>query len=283
MGAVPAYDELVIDSYNTKWIVAKNQQGLYFFNENGTLTNTTDDIYGFYGVGAFSVNDVLDVTVDKNNTIWIATNNGVFIIDNPLGAIQNPSNPPAPQKLGIISGNLKVPFTENCLSIYVDVLNQKWIGTSTNGVFHLSDDGSTLIEQFNMTNSSILSNEIKSIAVDPRTGRAYFATLKGLSSVQTNAIQPVTDFDKITCSPNPYLVPPNVDMKIDGLVENSSIKIITLSGDIVAELTSPGGRIATWNGLDKRGKYVPSGIYIIVAYNQDGSKVGKGKVVVIRR
>jgi hypothetical protein len=72
-------------------------------------------------------------------------------------------------------------------------------------------------------------------------------------------------------------------MKIDGLVENSSIKIITLSGDIVAELTSPGGRIATWNGLDKRGKYVPSGIYIIVAYNQDGSKVGKGKVVVIRR
>jgi flagellar hook assembly protein FlgD len=72
-------------------------------------------------------------------------------------------------------------------------------------------------------------------------------------------------------------------MKIDGLVENSSVKIITLAGDIVNEFDSPGGRIATWNGMDKKGKYVPSGIYIVVAYNKDGSKVGKGKVVIIRR
>jgi len=283
IGSPPSYIAMTVDNYNTKWIAATNNYGLYFFNENGTLFNTSDDIYGNYPVSIFSSNNPTDVIVDKNNSVWVATSNGVYIIDNPLGAIQNPSNPPTPQKLGIISGNLKVPFTENCLSISIDVLNQKWIGTSNNGAFHLSDDGSTLIEQFNMSNSPILSNEVKSIAVDPRTGRAYFATIKGLSSVKTNAIQPVTDFDKITCSPNPYLVPPNVDMKIDGLVENSSIKIITLTGDLVAEITSPGGRIATWNGQDKRGKYVPSGIYIIVAYNQDGSKVGKGKVVVIRR
>ena len=278
------YEALAIDNFNTKWIVSRNnEKGIYFFNENNTLNNTSDDIYGFYPLSAFSVNDILYVTVDKNNSVWITTDNGVFIIDNPLGAIQNPTNPPPPQKLGIISGNLKVPFTENCLSIAVDVLNQKWIGTQNNGVFHLSDDGSTLIEQFNLSNSPILSNEIKSIAIDPKTGRAYFATINGLSSVQTNAIQPVADFDKITCSPNPYLVPPKVDMRIDGLVENSSVKIITLTGDIVNEFDSPGGRIATWNGQDKKGNYVPSGIYIVVAYNKDGSKVGKGKVAIIRR
>lgn len=278
-----SYVSMSVDNYNTKWIAGVNAKGLYFFNENNTLTNTSDDIYGSYPQSALGGNDPQEVLVDKNNTVWIATGNGVFIIDNPLGAIQNPSNPPTPQKLGIISGNLKVPFTENCLSITVDVLNQKWIGTQNNGVFHLSDDGSTLIEQFNVSNSPILSNEVKSIAVDPKTGRAYFATINGVSSVQTNAVQPVTDFDKIICSPNPYIIPPKVDMKIDGLVENSSVKIITLTGDIVTEFISPGGRIATWNGLDKRGNLVPSGIYIIVAYNKDGSKVGKGKVAVIRR
>jgi ligand-binding sensor domain-containing protein len=280
----PSYEALAIDNYNTKWMAARNSQGLYFFNENNTLTYTPDDIYGFYSSsGAFGGNDIVDVTVDKNNTIWIATSNGVYIIDNPLGAIQNPINPPIPQKLGIISGNLKVPFTENCKCITSDVLNQKWIGTQNSGVFHLSDDGSTLIEQFNTTNSPLLTNEVKSIAVDPKSGRAYFATINGLSSIQTDALQPVADFDKIICSPNPYLVPPKVNMKIDGLIENSSLKIITLTGDIVAEFDSPGGRIATWNGQDKKGNYVSSGIYIIIAFNKDGSKVGKGKVAVVRR
>ena len=45
---------------------------------------------------------------------------------------------------------------------------------------------------------------------------------------------------------------------------------------------TPGGKIAKWNGSDKNGNNVPSGVYMVVAYNKDGSKVGVGKVVVIR-
>jgi len=162
-------------------------------------------------------------------------------------------------------------------------LNQKWVGTKNNGVFHLSSDGTTLIEQFNTTNSPLLNNEITSIAVNPADGRAYFGSLYGLSSVQTDAISPLAEFDRIICSPNPYLVPPKVNLRIDGLVENSSVKIITLTGDVVAEFDSPGGKIASWDGKDKRGNYVPSGVYIVVGFNKDGSKVGKGKLAVVKR
>lgn len=276
--------QVAVDNYNTKWVVSLAAPGgLYFLNDNNSPENYSDDVFGIYYKNEFGIENISGVIVDKNNEVWVSTNNGVFIIRNPLGAIQNPNQKPAPEKLGIISGNLKVPFTENCRCISIDVLNQKWIGTENNGVFHLSSDGATLIETFNLNNSPILSNQINSIAVNTKDGRAYFGTLNGLSSVQTDAISPLAEFDKIICSPNPYLVPPRVNLKIDGLVENSSVKILSLSGDIITEFTSPGGRIASWDGKDSKGNYVASGIYIVIGFNKDGKKVGKGKVAIIKQ
>jgi hypothetical protein len=279
---------VAIDNFSTKWVVsADGPRGLYYFNENGTIFDPNDDIYGFYYTNDFGdINTISHVIVDKNNSVWVTSNNGVYILDNPLGAIQDPNHKPSFTKLGIISGNLKVPFTENCRTISSDVLNEKWIGTESNGVFHLSEDGSTLIEQFNTSNSPILSNTITSIVVSGISGKAFFGTLYGLSSIQTNAIQPVEKFDKIICKPNPYLIPSskNPTLTIDGLVENSTIKIITLNGEVVAEYPARQGRIDDqWNGTDKKGKLVPTGIYIVVAYNKDGSKVGTGKIAVIRK
>ena len=276
---------MAIDNFNTKWVTSVTPAGLYYFNENGSDTIASNFIYGFYTVSDFSseINNIQDVIVEKNNEVWVATDNGIFIINDPYGAIQHPGNKPAPVKLGIISGNLRVPFTENCQCLYADVLNEKWIGTQANGVFHLSQDGSTLLEQFNIKNSPLLDNNINSVTVNKKTGKAYFGTTKGLIAYQTFAIEPVADFDKIICKPNPYVIPSTVDLRIDGLVENSTVKIITLGGEVVQEFDSPGGRIATWNGLNKKGQLVPSGIYIVVAYNKDATKVGKGKLAIIRK
>lgn len=283
IGNSPNLESVAIDSYNTKWVISGegSPRGVYFFNENGTISDFSDDVFGFYNLNDFAVQDVVDIVVDKNNEVWIATDNGVFIINNPLAAIQNPNNKPAPQKMRIISGNLAVPFTEVCKSLTVDILNQKWVGTENNGVFHFSEDGSTLIEQFNTSNSPILSNSVTSIGVSDQTGRAYFGTLKGLSSVSTDAVEPVTEFSDIIMSPNPFLVPAQVDLKIDGLIENSIIKIITLTGEVLDEFESPGGKIATWN--NSRNLSLASGVYIVVAFNKDGSQVGKGKFAVVRR
>lgn len=279
--------QTAVDNYDTKWIVSENTSpsGLYFFNENNTLTNFDDDVSGFYSLSEFpggSITNCKDVIVDKNGEVWVATNNGVFIIANPQAAIQNPNNKPPLVKLGIISGNLKVPFTENCTSIQFDILNEKWIGSASNGVFHLSEDGTTLISQYNTKNSPVLDDKIGPIVVSNKTGKAYFGTLKGLSAFKTNAVEPLTSFDKIVCSPNPFVVPSAVNMNIDGLVESSTIKILTLDGQVVIEFESPGGRIAQWNGLNKSGKTVPTGIYIVAAYTKDGGKVGLGKVAIIR-
>ncbi len=129
----------------------------------------------------------------------------------------------------------------------------------------------------------ILSNKITTIEVSNKTGKAFFGTQKGLSSYLTDAIEPVQDFDKIIASPNPFLVPSNVNLKINGLIENSIIKIITLNGEVVNEFDSPGGRIAFWDGRNKNNELAATGVYIIVAYNSDGSKVGTGKVAIVNK
>ena len=276
---------IAVDAYNTKWIVGlEGSKGVFYYNNRYADTSSSSDIRGLYTISDFTgVATINDIAVDKNNQVWICTDNGVFFVSNPYYIIQNPNLKPALEWMSVITGNLKIPFIDNCTCIAVDVLNQKWVGTLSNGVFHFSEDGTTLIEQFNTSNSYIASNTIQKIIISPNTGKAYFGTPNGLSVVQTTSLRPVSDFDEIKCAPNPYVIPSSVQLQIDGLVEGSSVKIISLKGEVMAEFDTPGGRIGSWNGLDKRGNLVPSGIYIVIGYNKDGTKVGKGKLAVVRK
>lgn len=263
---------LVVDQYDNKWFsVSKGSIGLYYFNENGTFDNSNDDTAGRLTTsdGLLS-NSIGALALDKRGNLWVGTNQGVTIIPDPSRPSLNIYSP-----IGLRQQ------TVSCIE--VDALNRKWVGTQQ-GVFLMSEDGNSLLEHFNTSNSPIPTNEIRSIASDDKNGIIYIGTDFGLTSVQTNAVEPVESFDEIFVYPNPVKIndgtEPNIT--IDGLVENSQIKILSVSGKLVRELSSPGGKIAFWNGKDDNGNFVPSGIYIIVAYDEDGSNVAKSKVAVLR-
>jgi hypothetical protein len=61
------------------------------------------------------------------------------------------------------------------------------------------------------------------------------------------------------------------------------LKIFTLSGNLVKEISTPGGRVGFWDGFDEEGNIVQSGVYIVAAFSKDGTAVGKGKVAVVRK
>lgn len=274
---------LAIDNYNTKWATYPNdvtgsERGIVYMNESAN----TGHIIRAPELGA-DINNAYGIVADKNGEIWIATDNGVAIIRDPFQVIQNPNSTPFIEKMRIIENGISTPLTENVQCISVDALNNKWLGTLSSGAIYVSPDGSTILKQFNISNSPITDNRISSIATDSKSGVVYFGTQKGLSSYKTIAIEPLTDCDNITAGPNPYVIPNNNQLRIDGLVEGSSVKILSISGTLVAEFDTPGGRIANWDGRDLNGRYVASGIYIIVGYNKDGSKVCTGKVAVVRR
>ena len=108
---------------------------------------------------------------------------------------------------------------------------------------------------------------MKTIAVSNISGKAYFGTNSGMSSTLPMLFSRFVDFDEITASPNPYIIPSSVNLKIDGLIENSTVKIISISGEVITEFDSP-GRIASWNGYNSKNELTATGIYIIVAFKQ---------------
>src|SRR4030095_7520798 len=275
---------MAIDNYNTKWMsfpsdLSGQERGVVYFNEN---TSPSGLIIAAALLGA-DMHTVYHVVVDKNGEVWIGTDNGIAIIRDPSQVINNPGTVPFIEKMRIIENGISTPLTENVQFIAVDALNNKWIGTFSNGLLYVSPDGSTLIARYTSANSPLPDNKILSVVVSPKSGVAYFGTEKGLASFKTIAVQPLENCDKISTGPNPFIIPNDVKLKIDGLVAESTVKILSISGTLIAEIESPGGRIAEWDGRDLNGNLVSSGIYIIAGYNKDASKVCTGKVAVVRK
>jgi ligand-binding sensor domain-containing protein len=277
------FTTMAIDNFNTKWMtlhpIEGNVRGVMYFNEGSSPTGA---LIGYSTLGT-DIGQVNQVITDKNGEVWIATNNGVIVIPNPEQVINNPGSIPTLFKMRIIENGISTPLTANVLSIAVDALNNKWLGTISDGVIYVSPDGSTLLQRYNMANSYLVDNKIVSISTDNSSGKVYFGSEKGLVSYNTIAVNPLSECDQIKVGPNPFIIPGNSLLRIDGLVEESTVKILSISGVLVSEFETPGGRIANWDGRDLNGNYVSSGIYIIAGYNKDGSKVCKGKVAIVRQ
>ncbi len=128
-----------------------------------------------------------------------------------------------------------------------------------------------------------LSNQIRSIAIDADKGIVYIGTDEGLTSFETPYIKPVESYEELFIYPNPFYVNSgNNILTIDGLVQDTNIKILSISGALIAEFSSPGGRTAYWDGKDSNGELVSTGVYIIVAYQSESNDVVTGKVAVLR-
>jgi hypothetical protein len=68
---------------------------------------------------------------------------------------------------------------------------------------------------------------------------------------------------------------------INGLMLNTDCKITDIEGNLVAEVKSLGGQ-AVWDGRDKFGNRVKTGVYLVFLANADGSKTEVTKIMVVR-
>lgn len=269
---------LVVDQYDTKWFSSLNQNaaGLYYFNENGSDTNLSNEVNGYLTTAnGLSTNSISSIVMDALGDLWVGTNLGANIISNTQSLTTGSA-----ANLSITSVYVLDEYTINCLA--VDPINDKWVGTSQ-GLLLVNSDGSQLLASYNTQNSPLMSNNIVSLAIDKNNGTVYVGTNSGLTSFQTPAIQPKVSFTKLFMYPSPFVLKSGTNqLTIDGLVSNSNIKIITIYGKLVKEFSSPGGRVAYWDGTDINGKLVGSGVYIVVAYDQNNNLV-TGKIAVLRQ
>jgi ligand-binding sensor domain-containing protein len=269
----PVDKELAVDAFDNLWAIVREQayRGVMTFRNRGAIDSVAALL--LTSADGLPSDDIRTIVVDRENDIWVGTDKGI-------GIIQDPENPRAQGGIAIYT-----PLTGLVINaIAVDALNQKWVGTNE-GVVLLTADGTQVLANYTVENTQgkLIDNNIQSIGIDNASGTVYIGTLVGLSSLTSTAAAPKAEFDEIKVYPNPYRVPSEQPLTIDGLVENSSLKILTSDGRLVRDLQTPGGRIGFWDGKDSDGRDVASGIYIIVAYSEDGSRAANGKVAILRK
>ena len=264
---------LAVDASDNIWAVVRDPglKGVVSLGNRGAIDSVA--AVHITSVNGLPSDDVKTIVVDKENDIWVGTDRGIAIILDP----DNPTRQGGIAAYKPLSGVV-------INAIAVDPLNQKWVGT-TGGAVLFSPDGTQQLASYTVENTGgkLIDNDVRSVTVDPVSGTVYFGTAYGLASLTTAAAEPKAEFDKLLPYPNPFRVPSSVPVTIDGLIANSSIKILTVDGTLVREIRTPGGRIGFWDGRDEGGNVVASGVYIVVGYSEDGSQTGTGKVAVIRQ
>jgi ligand-binding sensor domain-containing protein len=277
-----AVGRIIIDDASQKWIQAPLGNGLLLFNDNGTIDNTSDDKWKLYGSGTGSgnlpSNDVTSLAKDKNGFIWVGTTNGIGVIQCPTEAFTSGCEAiwPVIKEGGFANYLFKGEVVK---SIVVDGADRKWIATST-GAWLVNTEGDKVLVHFTVENSPLLSNNVVEIAVDGKTGEVFFATDKGICSYRSDATEAQPEQGNVLVFPNP--VPPgyNGPIAIKGLPENSIAKITELNGRLVYQTRSLGGQ-AIWNGRDYKGRKVASGIYIVIASDDQQQQKAVTRIVFI--
>lgn len=221
---------------------------------------------------------------DKNGKVWMGTNNGVveFYPNNAFKSGEFTINHlKVPRNDGTNLADYLLDNTDvTCIA--VDGSNRKWIGTSSSGVLLVSDDGSEILQQFTTDNSPMLSNKVLSVCCNPSNNKVYIGTDKGLMEYSSDSEPPAPEYN-IYAYPNPVRPEYTGDITIRGLMENSLVKITDSAGNVVRSVRSVGG-MATWDGCNYQGEPVKSGVYFIMAsQNENESPSGAvSKILIIR-
>ncbi len=228
-------------------------------------------------------NKVFSIAEDKNGYIWVGTNKGVLVYYRPYVIFDDEKPFASRIKVPRNDGSNLADYLlehEDVTAIAVDGGNRKWLGTANSGLFLVSEDGTKTIHSFNMDNSPLVSNHINSIAIHPKTGEVFIGTDNGIVSFKGLATEGEQSYKKIYAYPNPVRENYSGDIIITGLVENSILKIVDVSGNLVFQTTSVGGR-AVWNGQNLHGEKVKTGVYIVFVSNEDGTEKATTKILVI--
>ena len=235
---------------------------------------------------SLTLTSVNSLAEDREGNIWFATNVGPVYISSAEAAAGTDGFTFVQPKIPRNDGSNLADYLLNNIpvkALAIDGANRKWLGTTGNGVYLISSDNMTQLRHFTTENSPLLSDNILSIAIDGATGEVFFGTDRGLCSYMSDATSPAEEMDKDNVYAYPNPVEPGYTglITVVGLTFDADVKVTTATGYLVAEGRSTGGTF-TWDGRDRYGKRVASGVYNIVTAKSDGSKGTVCKVAVVR-
>lgn len=275
----------------------EDSRGLIWFLHNhwdvGALmfyNPSTDEAYKFDNFvnqdnTSISFTSLTSIAEDNDGNIWVGSNVGPFYLD--ADYITTPSDSytftqfKVPRNDGtnyadyLLSG---VSITDMCF----DAAGRKWFATQNDGVYLISEDNLTEEQHFTFDNSYLLDNGVYDVEINDETGEVFFATSKGLCSYMGDATTAYDEMvkDNVYAYPNPVEPGYTGLITVVGLSYNADVKIVSANGTLIAEGRSSGGSF-TWDGNDKNGERVASGVYMVLTAKSDGSKGTVCKIAIV--
>lgn len=291
---IPTPEKTYIDAQNRIWATSRRtvgtkNGGVLCFDYNQTLDDETDDKWTFRSTvtnqdgTSVTFGEVYALTPDRDGAIWIGCTAGVLVIDNPdLWGTSScyVTQPKIPRNDGTNYADYLLQDID-VTAICVDAENRKWIGTASGGLYLFSADGTQELGHFTTDNSPLPSNVIYSIAIVPTTGEVLVGTDQGMVGYMSGVSASGITSSSLKVSPNPVRPEYYGTISIKGLSPGADLKIISVSGQVVASGKSELGTFE-WDGLDRSGRRVSSGVYTIVATDANGSHKQSGKITIVR-
>ncbi len=306
---------IVKDSQGNLWLGTAGWDGPG--GQDGALAKFTGSSWTNYYLSNSGIidDDGLNVTVDKGDTIWIGSEEGISKYNQFTNSWTNYTT-----ANGLIHNYVR--------AIAIDSLNNKWFATR-GGVSEF--DGSTWTN-FNMSNG-IANNEVRDIAID--SSNIWIATENGVSffdganwttyrqtdSLADNYVKAVcvdvfnnkwfgtrrcgisiynentlgvseivTDIQvnvNLLMYPNPFTDEIQIHFQVEDNCSKQGfpiVRIFDISGRLVYSIKSISGNsgFVSWDGSDENNEFVNSGVYFIKIQISPENIIGSKRAILIR-
>lgn len=287
------YFGLLMDGADQQWIpvvdASLNGLGL-LVQQLGNLDSSTDDaaILLTQSLNNLPNNKIQALLKDLRGEVWIGTAEGLARYMFPDRVVRGATADRQAERLRIrntLTGSVSFFLNRTSITaLAVNAANEKWIGTRGDGVYQVREEGGliTILKHFTTANSPLPSDNIESIAVDRQSGQVYIATDIGLLSYTDIVTAGASEMKSLKVYPNPFVYAKNTPaITVEGLSDETQIKILTVDGRLVRTLEVKGGR-TIWDARDLYGNQLSSGIYTLIALSENGEQKGIGKVAIIQ-
>ena len=290
---------LIPEGFNTNWdgeiipfrrsnvfvIKGSIYSGVVIYRHKGSYSNVEDDSYVVLDHvrdqdgNPINMQTVSAVVETPSGGLLISYEGGLLLVSDP--ATFDPAKQPVQRlKQPRNDGSGFADYLLNSVVVSdfaIDDAGRIWVATEGDGISVLQSDLRDIVATYNTDNSRLPTNYVSAIELDPHNNIVYFGTSYGLGAFASDQSPAMEDFNTVRAYPNPVRPDYYGVITIDGLMNDSLVKITDAQGNVIYTGESIGGMM-TWDGTNFNGRRVPSGVYYVMA-SQDGQSDGpKGKV-----
>jgi hypothetical protein len=287
-------NSIAVDAWGRVWVASFVDNAINIGYPNGGLSvliydgdpaSPSDIIWKNFP--NYNASSVWSVDISDENRLYVLSPSGLDYFDLQFS-----------QEDPIAAGSPRTYFPnitfDGSSKVVLDPRGNAWVTSPSEGVHVLLSnatfwpdfDPGIDVESLNSVTTPLLSDIVSDIAFDYELGLAYISTNLGINSARIPFAKKKTSYSQLKIYPSPYVIPSQDPLIMEGLRDNSSVQILTLSGELVRHLKTRdlgihGDQVA-WDGKNESGNWIPSGVYLISIYDPDGSSTFS-KITIIRQ